>query len=307
MAVVNPSLARDGTTLVYSVRRPGGTGGVELQKRTMSDGAIETLRVSKTASGEERNQPFVSPDGKRVVFRYTPPESAGRGRGGGTWGSQQMRLLDLNGKKEESLLTSLADGAEVPFGWSPDSRFVVATFERKRYQPGQDGMAIGLFPVSAAPTADKQLSVITAGDEQTRLFQASMSPDGRWVTFLVQNPEGRNRIAVVGPDFTWATPTPERDWKYIDTDQSVDKPRWSDDGRLIYFVSERGGSWNVWAVAFDSATGPNGPPMQVTRFDGPGEQIVSPIGQIEISVTRGRLVIPTIRPTGGIWMLRVQR
>ena len=220
VAVVNPSLARDGATLVYSVERPGGTGGVELQKRTMSNGATETLRVSETASGEVRGQPHVSPDGKRVVFRYVPPESASRGRGGGTWGPQQMRLLDLNGKKE-SRLTSLADGAEVPFGWSSDSRFVVATFERRRYQPGQGGMAIGLFPVSAAPTADKQLSVVTtAGDEQTRLFQASMSPDRRWVTFLVQNVDGRARIAVVGPDVTWTTPRSESDWKYIDADQS---------------------------------------------------------------------------------------
>ena len=97
---------------------------------------------------------------------------------------------------------------------------------------------------------------------------------------------------MVGPDVTWTTPRSESDWKYIDTDQPVDKPRWSADGRLIYFLSARGGLWNVWAVAFDPATGPKGPPMPVTRFDGPGEQIPSQIGPLEISVARGRLVIP---------------
>ena len=47
-----------------------------------------------------------------------------------------------------------------------------------------------------------------------------------------------------------------------------DKPRWSPDGRLIYFVAGRGGFFNVWGVGFlDAAKGkPVGKPFAVTSF-----------------------------------------
>ena len=57
-----------------------------------------------------------------------------------------------------------------------------------------------------------------------------------------------------------------------------DKTRWSADGRLLYFLSTRGGLANVWAVEMDAATGtPKGQPFAVTQFNGPGEQIAPQI------------------------------
>ena len=94
----------------------------------------------------------------------------------------------------------------------------------------------------------------------------------------------------------------ERDWKYL-TDGTVreDKPRWSFDGRLVYFLSTRGGLANIWAVDVDPTTGGAlGPPFVITSFNGPGEQMPS---GTEIGAARGRLVLPTVNPTGGIWKL----
>ena len=54
----------------------------------------------------------------------------------------------------------------------------------------------------------------------------------------------------------------------------ADKPLWSADGRLIYFVSQAGGLGNVWGVEFDPIAGrPVGRPFQLTNFAGPGERI----------------------------------
>jgi WD40 repeat protein len=49
-----------------------------------------------------------------------------------------------------------------------------------------------------------------------------------------------------------------------------DKPRWSPDGRTIYFLSGRGGFFNVWGIHFDPDAGePVGQPFQVSKFESP--------------------------------------
>jgi hypothetical protein len=44
-------------------------------------------------------------------------------------------------------------------------------------------------------------------------------------------------------------------------------------------------------------------PFQVTGFDGSGEFIPPNLIRVELAVGRGRLGIPVVNPTGGIWML----
>ncbi len=83
-----------------------------------------------------------------------------------------------------------------------------------------------------------------------------------------------------------------------------DKPRWSAVGRLLYFSSDRGGLFNVWAIAFDSTKGTTvGDPFPMTTFTGVGEQAPLNIVGLELDIARGRLAIPVVNPTGGIWML----
>lgn len=90
--------------------------------------------------------------------------------------------------------------------------------------------------------------------------------------------------------------TDERFW--------VHKPRWSVDGRLIYFIRSQGGVFNVWAVAFDSDRGvPIGQPFSVTRFDGSGAYLPSDAVFADLAIGRGTLAVSVINPNGGIWML----
>jgi hypothetical protein len=73
---------------------------------------------------------------------------------------------------------------------------------------------------------------------------------------------------------------------------------------LIYFISRRGGLFNVWVVPFDPDAGAvTGEPRVVTPFNGPGKRIYPDVGLMEMSIKAGRLVVPVIHPRGGIWML----
>jgi len=269
----------------------------------VSEPVDQTLRISDSGRGEARTQPNISPDGRHVVLRYIPPESLGPGRSGGARGPQQLRMLDLE-TDEESELTRTTAGLVLPNGWSADGRFVVVNLDRRRLQEEAKGTAIGLVPVSAAPRAESQMKIVTtsAGD----LWQPSMSPDGRWIAFRVSPSTDLRQIAVIGSkDGQWTEPQDERSWRYLESDGAAarDKPCWSVDGRLLYYVSARGGLLNVWGVDFNPRDGVFGRPFQLTAFNGPGEQLPHRLAYFETAVGRGRLVIPTLRPTGGIWLL----
>src|ERR1700682_6545683 len=83
-----------------------------------------------------------------------------------------------------------------------------------------------------------------------------------------------------------------------------DKPRWSPDGRTIYFVSGRSGFFDVWGIHFNPAEGkPVGKPFPVTAFNKPNLMISQRIEGAELSVTQDRLALLIEETSGSIWVL----
>src|SRR5262249_1591932 len=83
-----------------------------------------------------------------------------------------------------------------------------------------------------------------------QLFQPHLSPNGRWIVFeaVANSPNPESTLYVVSASGgAWTRITDSKQWD--------DKPRWSPDGRTIYFVSRRGGFFNVWGIHFDPAVG----------------------------------------------------
>ena len=83
-----------------------------------------------------------------------------------------------------------------------------------------------------------------------------------------------------------------------------DKPRWSPDGNIIYYVSDRHGFFNVWGIRFDQLRGvPAGKPFPVTKFESPNLMVPTYIAPVELSITEDRLALNLAEVSGSIWML----
>lgn len=126
-----------------------------------------------------------------------------------------------------------------------------------------------------------------------------LSPDQRWISFNALNatgPAGSTIYVVPASGGEWIRITGDRYWD--------DKPRWSPDGRTIYFISNRTGFFNVWGARFNPANGrPVGEPFRVTDFESPGQMIPPVLALTEISLAADRLVLDITEASGNIWIL----
>ncbi len=202
-----------------------------------------------------------------------------------------------SGGGEERVLTSprrQGAGAENVSDWTPDGKWVLAATDRGT----PDRVELRLVPVSAAPEAETRQRVVASAPGQ-QLWQAHPSPDGRWIAFIAI----KRTDASVSP--IYVVPSAGGEWTPITSGRyRDDKPRWSPDGRTIYFVSTRGGFYDVWGIRFDPVRGrPSGEPFRVTAFGNPSQLGSVRIGDMQISLTADRLVLPITEATGNLWML----
>jgi Tol biopolymer transport system component len=169
--------------------------------------------------------PQWSPDGKWIAYtRYRPNEPDAQR-------SYPIVMMPAGGG-EEQLLTTTNSLRDYVSDWSPDGQSILASTNRSnknRYQ-------VGVFPLNNAPHSETALRIIAA-DENHDLWGARFSPDGKWICYLGQQENNRgvsvlNVLSVV--DGTWLRVTDEQRWS--------DKPRWSPDGRTIFFIT------NPWSV-----------------------------------------------------------
>jgi dipeptidyl aminopeptidase/acylaminoacyl peptidase len=141
---------------------------------------------------------------------------------------------------------------------------------------------------------------VLASDPERDLWNARFSPDGRWICFSA------TKLGSSSPSTIYAMPSSGGERTRITDDKEwSDKPRWSQDGKMIYFVSNRvTGFLNVWAICFDQAAGkPVGEPFQVTKYESPGKMVWPDLTKMYISLGGGRLILPIVESSGGIWML----
>jgi hypothetical protein len=133
------------------------------------------------------------------------------------------------------------------------------------------------------------------------VYNSHISPGGRWIVFnaVRSSPRAAESKLFVIPA-TGGPWIPITEGKYWD-----DLPRWSPDGKTIYFVSGRSSFFNVWGIHFDSSRGkPVGEPFGVTSFETPGLMVPKEhITDVELSLNQDKLVLTMQELSGSIWVL----
>ena len=168
--------------------------------------------------------------------------------------------------------------------------------------------------IDALDVSTKQRVPLLNAPERTKLSEASFSPDDRWVLFVAETRE-TSRIYVAparrgaAPAASQDRPAPaaiqEKSWLPITSEAvKAGKPRFSPDGRAIYFTVDREGAREIDAIRFDPQTGSvSGSTFPVFRAAGARLTLleVNPLA-LEIAVARDKLVTILCEQTSTIWM-----
>jgi Tol biopolymer transport system component/DNA-binding winged helix-turn-helix (wHTH) protein len=282
------ALSRDGKHLVYTFVRQGAAD-TQLERSEIDSGKSRGLPVA--------NSQFAvwSPDSQRIAYEWTHPTPKGN---------------------EIALIASRADGSEPmpitsvqlvnagrPFmclwEWSSHRDELIGSSDIA----SEKGLHVALtrWSLRAAPRAEASATVI-ATDPRYNLWQGHVSPNGRWIVFEATRRDEDSAVIYVAREDQ--RDSHESDWTVISrAHEWADKPRWSPDGKLIYFVLSRGLFLDLWAVRFDPLSGkPIGDPFQISHFDAPALQLSPVIGGGEIGISRSRLTLTMAERKGSIWM-----
>jgi Tol biopolymer transport system component len=221
------SISPDGKWVVYNSQ-----GDIYLQSVT-GQTAITLTRDSPAND----TTPAFSPDGETIAFRSERD-------GGGIF------LMGLTGEGVRRLTTSGYQPA-----WFPDGRQIV-------FAKGESGMLL----MPGGRSGFSELWVVSTSGGDPRLFfagdavQPRVSPHAKRVAFwsLPSDPKAR-RLAIPGVaanrDIWTIDVNGEHPVRVTTHDANDWNPVWAPDGRWLYFLSNRGGSMNLWRTAIDEASG----------------------------------------------------
>ena len=129
---------------------------------------------------------------------------------------------------------------------------------------------------------------------------AQFSPDNRWIAHLA----AEGSIGVIGGRlfvvrFRGEEELKESEWILVTEGTTLNyRPRWSPDGNLLYFPSNRDGFLCIWAQRLDPDTKhPLGPAFPVYHFHRAQLKL-----NVEPSVAHDKIVFTLVEVTGNIWM-----
>ena len=269
------SVSQDGSRLVFG-RAVGLTKGelVSLDMSARTETVIASHAVGNGGIGSFWNQ--LSPDGSQVVYRLMPGRFINQclvSLGGGAPRCQEMQAR-----------FSLASG------WRPDGARIAGECEQ--------GAICEMDP------ADWSVRQIVPKPADTELLYPSYSWDGKWMAFM-QRKGGVTAIAMarVRTDGSLA---PQSEWVRVSPAEvkAASRPRFTRDGKRIFYIRNEGGVQHLVAQPVDLASGrPLGPPVDIAALQiyaaWFADLIGSPSSTVQVSATR--VFFNSVELRGNVW------
>jgi serine/threonine-protein kinase len=196
----NPRLSPDGKQLTLTVLRDNNW---DIWVYDLARGVSTRLTFKDTVDSEQ----IWSQDSREIVYSE-------RGTGGGADNLFRKRA-DGSGDAEQLTKTDVAMWAN---SWSSDGRYIIGTIGGGKFD-------IGIMPLDG----DRKIQPFLNTDFNE--VDAAFSPDGRWVAF-VSDQSGRAEIYVV--------PFPSRGGRWQISDAGGGYPRWSRNGKELFYRVEDG-------------------------------------------------------------------
>ncbi len=268
----NPGWSPDGELLVYAGDR---SGQMDIWLLNLTSG--ESTCLTSGHDGYD-DHPVFTPDGRHIAF-------VSDRNGGGIY-----RISIQGGEAELLIAHPMSAGHDSKvraptLTFSPDGRQLIYSGTRT---------APGLFVADADGGPSNRLQSrrlnLKGLDQSFSLSEPALSPDGRRLAFteFLGTATSTSKIWTVNLDGT--------DLEPLTTDDSFNHhPRWSADGRHIFFISDRGGHRDLWLMELDDQHRPLPPARPMT--------VGISLGSFDLSADGKQLSYSKVNERSNIWSL----
>lgn len=268
---MRPWVSRDGSRLAFLCNR---NGNVDVWVRDLGAGTEKAL----TAPRDDESAVALSPDGSKVA--YSVREEAGE--------SIYAVAFEGGGRMQ------LCKGCGEARAWMSDGSALL-------YQRVTDSGESLLVWVD-----ESGQERLFAKSTEFAMFSPSISSDGRWVALVLRKPPSEHAVVIVpvrngaaAPESEWVRITEPGPW--------YDKPRWSPDDSVLYYVSDRDGFVCIWTVPVDHTTKkPVAETKPLAHFHESRHSLRNVYG-FDMGVARDKLVFNLGEDLGNIWLAPAAR
>ncbi len=273
---IDPALSPDGAMVAYARGTP-----TRMQIFVQQVTGGRPVAITSDTTGSFRS-PRWSPDGTRIAFQGNDGIFVVPALGGAP-----SRVINI-----DTAASGLGSGSFSPvagLAWAPDGQRLAYIADNVDH--GAEGQFLSLVPVSGGEVA--------RFPAPAEAHLPAWSPDGTRLAVVSGNALftfGTGYFGNVGSSSIWVLPIPGGPAVRITDDASLNtSPQWSSDGGALYWVSDRGGSRDIYRVTLDRGGKPKGQPQRLTT----GLSVQG----ISLSRDGAHLAYSSLRTYSNIWSI----